>query len=97
MGYEPRTSSIPDGKRNPMIPINNAQLFGMGMSYRWDEDTDVDLSVGFLRSRDNIPANTSDMANQTGVGNIILNPYAGMDIKTNTKVTIVGLNYRKRW
>ncbi|MDQ8936458.1 putative pilus system OmpP1/FadL family transporter FilD [Acinetobacter rudis] len=97
MGYEPRTSSIPDGKRNPMIPINNAQLFGFGLGYRWDEDTNIDLSVGFLRSRDNIPANTSDMANGTGVGNIILNPYAGLDIKTNTKVTIVGLNYRKRW
>lgn len=97
MGYEPRTSSIPDDKRNPLIPINNAQLFGVGLGYRFDEDTDVDLSVGFLRSRDNIPANTSNMANSTGVGNVVLNPYAGLDIKTNTKVTIVGLNYRKRW
>ncbi|TCM60232.1 long-subunit fatty acid transport protein [Acinetobacter calcoaceticus] len=96
-GYEPRTSSIPDNKRNPMIPINNAQLFGFGLGYRWDEDTDIDLSLGFLRSRDNIPANTSNMANATGVDNILLNPYAGLNIKTNTKVTILGLNYRKRW
>lgn len=97
MGYEPRTSAIPDGKRNPLIPINNAQLFGLGMGYRFDEDTDIDLSIGFLRSRDNIPANTSDMANGTGVGNVVLNPYAGLNIKTNTKVTIVGLNFRQRW
>ncbi len=96
-GYEPRTSSIPDNKRNPMIPINNAQLFGLGLGYRWDENTDIDLSVGFLRSRDNIPANTSDMANKNGVDNLLLNPYAGLNIKTNTKVTILGLNYRKRW
>lgn len=96
-GYEPRASAIPDDKRNTLVPINNAQLFGLGLGYRFDEDTDIDLSVGFLRSRDNIPANTSSMANQTGVDNLLLNPYAGLDIKTNTKVTILGLNYRTRW
>ncbi|WP_445116399.1 putative pilus system OmpP1/FadL family transporter FilD [Acinetobacter sp. WZC-1] len=97
VGYEPRASAIPDNKRNTMVPINNAQLFGLGLGYRFDEDTDIDLSVGFLRSRDNIPANTSDLANRTGVDNLLLNPYAGLDVKTNTKVTILGLNYRTRW
>jgi long-subunit fatty acid transport protein len=96
-GYEPRSSAIPDGKRNTMIPINNAQLFGMGVGYRWDADTDLDLSIGFLRSKDNIPANTSSLANQTGVNNLLLNPYAGLNVKTNTKITILGLNYRTRW
>ncbi|RKG32116.1 putative pilus system OmpP1/FadL family transporter FilD [Acinetobacter tianfuensis] len=96
-GYEPRTSSIPDGKRNTMVPINGAQLFGMGLGYRFDADTDLDLSIGFLRSRDTIPANTSSLSNQTGVNNILLNPYAGLNVKTNTKVTILGLNYRTRW
>ena len=96
-GYEPRTSAIPDGKRNTMVPINNAQLFGLGIGYRFDEDTDIDLSVGFLRSRDNIPAGTSSLANKDTVDNIIINSYAGMNISTNTKVTILGLNYRTRW
>lgn len=96
-GYEPRTSAIPDNKRNTMIPINNAQLFGLGVGYQFDADTDLDLSIGFLRSRDKIPANTSSLANQTGVNNILLNPYAGLNIKTDTKVTILGLNYRTRW
>ena len=96
-GYEPRASAIPDDKRNTLIPINNAQLFGLGLGYRFDEDTDIDLSIGFLRSRDNIPANTSSLANKTGVDNLLLNPYAGLDVKTNTKVTILGLNYRTRW
>lgn len=96
-GYEPRTSSIPDDKRNTMIPINNAQLFGLGIGYRFDEDTDIDLSLGFLRSRDNIPANTSTLSNYTGIDNLLLNPYAGLNVKTNTKVTILGLNYRTRW
>ncbi|MDN5511557.1 OmpP1/FadL family transporter [Acinetobacter sp.] len=96
-GYEPRSSAIPDNKRNTMVPINNAQLFGLGVGYRFDADTDLDLSIGFLRSKDNIPANTSSLSNQTGVNNILLNPYAGLNVKTDTKVTILGLNYRTRW
>lgn len=97
IGYEPRTSSIPDDKRNTMVPINNAQLFGLGIGYRFDQDTDLDLSLGFLRSRDDIPANTSSLSNKTGVDNILLNPYAGLNVKTNTKVTLLGINYRTRW
>ncbi|USA48251.1 outer membrane protein transport protein [Acinetobacter sp. C26M] len=97
MGYEPRTSSIPDDKRNTMVPINNAQLFGLGLGYRFDQDTDIDLSIGFLRSRDDIPANTSSLSNKTGVDNLLLNPYAGLNVKTNTKVTLLGINYRTRW
>lgn len=97
MGYEPRTSSIPDDKRNTMVPINNAQLFGMGVGYRFDQDTDLDLTVGFLRSRDDIPADTSSLSNKKGVDNLLLNPYAGLDVKTNTKVTLLGINYRTKW
>ena len=96
-GYEPRSTSIPDGKRNTMVPINGAQLFGMGIGYRFDADTDLDLSIGFLRSKDNIPANASSLANLTGVNNLIFNPYAGLNVKTDTKITILGLNYRTRW
>lgn len=96
-GYEPRTSAIPDNRRNTMIPINGAQLFGLGIGYRFDADTDLDLSLGFLRSKDNIPANSSCLSNCTGVNNILLNPYAGLNVKTDTKVTILGLNYRTRW
>ncbi|EXH80543.1 outer membrane insertion C-terminal signal domain protein [Acinetobacter baumannii 23671] len=96
-GYEPRASSIPNDKRNTMVPINNAQLFGLGVGYRFDADTDLDLSVGFLRSRDNIPACTSTLSNKCGVDNILLNPYSGLDVKTNTKVTVLGLSYRTKW
>lgn len=96
-GYEPRTSAIPDGRRNTMVPINNAQMFGLGLGYRFDEDTDIDLSIAFLRSRDKIPAGSSSLGNADGVNNIIYNPYAGLNIETNTKVTILGLNYRTRW
>lgn len=97
MGYEPRASAVPEDKRNTLIPINGAQLFGLGLTYRFDPDTDIDLTYAHLRSKDSIPANTSSFANQTGVGNIIYNPYAGLDIKTSTKVNLLGLAYRTRW
>ncbi len=97
LGYEPRKSAIPDNRRNTLVPINNAQMFGAGMGYRFDADTDIDLTVMHLRSRDNIPANTSGLANKTGVNNLLLNPYAGLNVKTNTKVTILGIAYRTSW
>ncbi len=96
-GYEPRGSAIPDNKRNTMVPINNARLFGLGVGYRFDADTDLDLSIGFLQSKDKIPANTSSLANKEGVNNLLLNPYAGLNVKTDTKITILGLSYRTRW
>ena len=97
LGYEPRKSAIPDNRRNTLVPINNAQLFGAGIGYRFDPDSDIDLTISHLRSRDQIPANTSGLANQTGVNNLLLNPYAGLDIRTSTKVTIAGIAYRTRW
>lgn len=97
LGYEPRKSAIPDDRRNPLIPINNTQLFASGIGYRFDPDTDIDLTAAFLRSRDNIPANTSGLSNKTGVDNLLLNPYAGLDIRTSTRILILGISYRTRW
>lgn len=97
LGYEPRTSAIPDYRRNPMVPINNAQLFGSGLTYRFDRNADIDLTAAFIRSSDRIPANTSGLANKTGVDNLLLNPYAGLDIATDAKIFVLGAAYRKRW
>lgn len=97
MGYEPRKSAIPLDRRNTLVPINNAQMFGTGLGYKFDPDTEIDLTAMHLRSKDSIPANTSGLANKTGVDNLLLNPYAGLDIKTNTKITILGIAYRTRW
>jgi len=97
LGYEPRTSAIPDDERSSLVPVNGAQLFGIGLGYRWSKDTDIDLTAAFLRSRDDIPANTSLLTNSTAVDNLVLNPYAGLDVKTNTKLGILGIAFRTRW
>lgn len=93
-GYEPRASAIPDNKRSPLVPINDAEYYSLGLGYKWDKDTEIDLGIAQLRSEDKIPANTSEMANKTGIDNIVYNPYAGLDIETEATITIVGLAFR---
>lgn len=96
-GYEPRKSAIPKNKRSSLVPINDAQLFGAGIGYLFDKDTEIDLTAMYLRSEDTIPANTSCNVNCTGINNTIYNPYAGLDVHTKADVIIMGIAYRTRW
>lgn len=96
-GYEPRKSAIPDDRRSSLVPINNAELFGGGIGYQFDKDTEIDLTAMYLRSEDSIPANTSCNVNCTGIDNTAYNPYAGLDVKTKADVIIMGIAYRTRW
>lgn len=96
-GYEPRASAIPEDRRSPMVPINEARYYSLGLGYKWDKDTDIDLGIGMLHSKDEIPANTSCAANCTGIDNVVYNPYAGLDIKTEAKITMIGLAFRTKF
>lgn len=93
-GYEPRASAVPDDRRNPLVPINEARYYSLGLGYKWDKDTEIDLGIATLQSKDSIPADTSCMANCTGIDNIVYNPYAGLDIETEASITLVGLAFR---
>ncbi|WP_423201216.1 OmpP1/FadL family transporter [Fluviicoccus keumensis] len=97
LGYEPRKAAIPDNKRNAMAPINNARLFGTGIGYKFSRDTDIDLTWMNLRSKDDIPAGTSTLANAQGINNVVYNPFAGLDVQTKAVVNILGIAYRTRW
>ncbi|HNJ87156.1 MAG TPA: outer membrane protein transport protein, partial [Agitococcus sp.] len=97
MGYEPRDSAVPLNKRNILAPINAAKMFGLGVGYRFDRDTDIDLTLMHMYSRDTVPAGTSSLLNQTGINNAMYNPYAGLDAKTKAVINIMGLVYRTRW
>ena len=95
-GYEPRTSAIP---KISVIPWYLLMVHSY-LAWAWVivlMQTLIWIYRLVLRSKDQIPANTSSLANQTGVNNLLLNPYAGLNIKTDTKITILGLNYRTRW
>lgn len=93
-GYEPRASAIPENRRSPLVPINEARYYSLGLGYKWDKDTEIDLAVAQLRSEDRIPANTSCLANCTGIDNVVYNPYAGLDIETSAEITMIGLAIR---
>lgn len=96
-GYEPRKSAIPKDRRSSLVPINDAQMFGGGIGYLFDKDTEIDLTAMYLRSKDTIPADTSYNVNKTGINNTVYNPYAGLDVKTRADIIILGIAYRTRW
>lgn len=80
-----------------MVPINAAQLYGLGLGYKWDKDSQVDIGFSYVHSKDSIPADTSCMANCSGLNNIIYNPYGGLDIKTEAEIYYFGFAYRTSW
>jgi long-subunit fatty acid transport protein len=97
LGYEPRTSAIPDNRRSSLVPINNAVLYGLGLGYKWDQDSDVDVTFAYITSEDSIPADSSCMVNCTGLDNVVYNPYAGLDVETKATIMYFGLAYRTTW
>ncbi len=51
----------------------------------------------YLHSKDSIPHDTSTNVNSSGLNNVVYNPYAGLDVKTEASVMMVGIAYRTRW
>jgi long-subunit fatty acid transport protein len=92
-GYEPRPSAIPDDKADALVPIGDAQLYGLGVGYKWDQDTVIDLGFNYLVSKQSIPAGTSCNANCTGFDSIVYNPYSDLSIETTVKAYVMALTY----
>ena len=64
---------------------------------RFDRDTDINLTLMHMVSKDSVPAGSSTLLNQTGVTNLLYNPYSGLDAKTRATINIMGLVYSTRW
>ena len=96
-GFEQRGSAIPLDKRSTLVPITTAHMWGTGIGYKLDKDSDLDFTIMRLTSKDTIPANSSTNFNSTGINNVIYNPYAGLDGTTLAQVTLLGMAYRTRW
>ncbi len=92
-GYEYRPSAIPKDKADVLVPIGDANLYGLGFGYRWDRDTTIDFGFNYFVSKQSIPAGTSCNVNCTGIDNLVYNPYADLDIKTTVKAYIMALTY----
>ncbi|MDI9245729.1 outer membrane protein transport protein [Marinobacter sp. CHS3-4] len=96
-GVEIRDSVIPDDQRQTLGPFGDAHLYSVGMGYRWDRDTEIDLNLSYLQSIENIPANGSCNLNCDNITNIIYNPYAGLDVRTSLRAVLAGLSFRTKF
>lgn len=96
LGYEDRESSIPDNRLGMFGPLPDAQFYGAGLGYKWSRNLYFDFSLSHLRAATTVPANSSTNLNSTGVGNLIYNPYAGLNVGFETTATIgsVTANYK---
>jgi long-subunit fatty acid transport protein len=92
-GYEPRPSAVPGNKADALVPLGDAQLYGLGMGYKWDQDTVIDVGFNYLVSKQNIPAGTSCNANCANIDSIVYNPYADLDIETTVKAYVLAFTY----
>ena len=106
IGYEPRATSIPKDRRNVMAPLGFAPMFGVGFGYRWDMDTEVDVSLSFLKSEEAIyadPQDSSEYPTSSGSLNrdcltcLVSNPYPGLDVKTKLTVAAAGITFRTKF
>jgi long-subunit fatty acid transport protein len=96
-GVEFRDSVIPDDQRQVMVPFGGARMYSVGLGYRWDKDTEIDLNLSYLHSVETIPADTSCNVNCDNITNIIYNPYAGLDVKTSLRIVMAGLSFRTKF
>jgi len=106
MGYEPRETSIPNDRRNVMAPLGFAPLYGIGFGYRWDLDTEVDVSLSFMKSQEAIYADPQDAEEfETSSGSLnrdcltclVSNPYPGLDVETKLTVAAAGITFRTKF
>lgn len=98
LGYEPRNTSIPDNRRNVMAPLGYADLYGVGLGYRWDLDTDIDLHMSYMESYEEIDADEpSGSLNQNCLTCVASNPYPGLDVKTKLTIMAAGITFRTKF
>ncbi|MBM7059387.1 outer membrane protein transport protein [Pseudomonas sp. UL073] len=93
-GFEPRPSAIPGNKADVLAPLGDAKLYGLGIGYRWDKDTLIDLGFNYLTSKQSIPARSSCNLNCSDIDSMVYNPYADLDVETSVKAYILALTYQ---
>ncbi|WMR35674.1 outer membrane protein transport protein [Metapseudomonas otitidis] len=92
-GYEFRPSAIPDDKADVLAPIGDAHLYGLGLGYRWDKDTTIDLGMNYFVTTQRTAAGESCNMNCVGLDKMVYNPYAGMNVETSVKALIMAFTY----
>ena len=93
-GYEPRDSSIPDDKQGVLIPLGDADLYGLGFEMRLPGHEIIEFALGYLHAEADVPAGTSTNANSVDqANNFLYNPYAGTDFQSEVNAYLIELSY----
>ncbi|OUS25341.1 hypothetical protein A9Q99_22250 [Gammaproteobacteria bacterium 45_16_T64] len=93
IGYEPRTSPVPDDKRDFVLPLGDTTLIAIGLHYRTLDGGEWDFALAHVYSEQDIEANSSTNINTLATDNLVYNPYAGIDVKTVVDSYMFELSY----
>ncbi|WP_051155348.1 OmpP1/FadL family transporter [Noviherbaspirillum massiliense] len=96
-GYEPRKSSIPKDKIDLVAPLPDTKLYSVGLGYKLDDKSEINIGASYMKGSFNAPANSSCNMNCDNFLNVIYNPYAGMDVSGDIRVRYFGITYNKRF
>lgn len=94
-GVEDRPTSLADNKKTPLIPIGDGTFYGAGFGMKLEGGAVVDFGVGYMNAKLDMPGNTSPVGNDLDPLNVIYNPYAGTDIKSNLDVFLLEVSIRQ--
>ncbi|MCG8667954.1 MAG: outer membrane protein transport protein [Pseudomonadales bacterium] len=93
-GYEPRDSGVPKDKLDFLIPLGDFNLYGLGFSYQLAKGSIFDISLGYGKSDQFIPAGSSTNGNYNGLDNFVYNPSAGLDVRSVIEFSVLEFSYR---
>jgi long-subunit fatty acid transport protein len=94
-GYEPRKSSIPGDKLSLLAPLPDTKLKSVGLRYRFDNGSELNLAASYMTGKYNIPARTDCNLNCDGFFNVIYNPYAATDVAGKLFVRYAGVSFTR--
>jgi long-subunit fatty acid transport protein len=96
-GYEPRSSVIPENRQDLLIPIADANLYAVGVGYRMDAHSQLDMALGYLVTKIDIKPGESRNSTSTIEGDSVYNPFRGMHVKHKMEALIFTLAYSKHF
>lgn len=94
-GYEPRKSSIPGDKISLLTPLPDTKLRSLGLRYRFDNGSELNLAASYLKGSYHVPARSDCNLNCDGFFNVIYNPYAATTVSGDIIVRYAGLSYTR--
>ncbi|OUS28934.1 hypothetical protein A9Q99_10735 [Gammaproteobacteria bacterium 45_16_T64] len=97
LGYEPRPSSIPEDKHTVLLPVGDGELYATGLSYQFDANETLDLSLAYFSATRSTAAGKSDTSNSLNQYLFIYNPYMGTDYDSDVTAIIFALSYQSKF